>query len=195
MILISCTEPCKNNSNIGSLKNSAGNNLNSKNNSNNNNNIDDEEFKIVPPANPQLESWICPENWKKVYHNEIKDKNGNSFFWCEPPLLPRIEFGNYITPINNNNDNNRDICLTEIDGTFPVLGKSECQPLGDDCPLDKWPAIPEEITGNQIYVSSDSNENGTGSKDSPFLNINQQFKQLSQEILLLLEKVIIMNLL
>ena len=99
LLLSNCTDNCEkqNNNNLNTKNNNEiSNNLNNKNNATNNKN-NDFSFNIEKPSLPKLKSWVCPEGWEKIYHDKIKDENNNLFYWCEPPLIPKLETSNYIT--------------------------------------------------------------------------------------------------
>ena len=128
-----------------------------------------------------LSSWDCPENWAAVEHEEFTDKDGNPFFWCQPPPLPRLKVNEYITPLmDGESEDNIPVCEPAVDGTYPVLGKSDCQPFGTPCPDGEWPEVPGDLStfGNIIYVKAhtegnDNNVNDSGNNE----NINNQNAQ------------------
>ena len=173
----------ENNKNTNNLNNDV-NGINKENNtneniSNNENaNLNSNELNldfeleipdVVEPAPVQLESWTCPEGWISVESNDVKDKNDNIFSWCEPVPLPRLKVGDYITKLEEGEEEgDRPICDPEADGNYPVLGKVDCQPLGNACPQADWPELPENLTGSKIYVLATGGEEADGSKDNPF---------------------------
>ena len=134
------------------------------------------EFLVEEPAQPAepaapapagLQSWTCPADWVAVDHQTL------GFSWCEPPPLPRLRLGTYITPmIEGEQNGDRPVCEPEVDGTFPVLGRDTCQPLGDPCPAGDWPEIPPEVTGNRVYVLAGA-VNGDGTQGAPFGTIGE----------------------
>jgi len=134
------------------------------------------DFSIEEPAPPavpaapepvQLQSWDCPADWTAVEHDEL------GFSWCRPPPPPRLRLGTYITPmVEGEQDGDRPVCEPEIDGTFPLLGRDTCQPLGDPCPAGEWPEIPPEVTGNRIYVLAGA-VNGDGTPAAPFGTVGE----------------------
>jgi len=133
----------------------------------------------VPPAPVNLESWTCPSGWTAVQHATITDSAGDPFSWCEPPdmpVVPRLKLGTYVTPLSpGEQDGDRPVCEPEIDGTFPMYGHGDCQPLGDPCPAGDWPDIPAEVTGARIYVLAGSS--GSGTQASPFGTVSEAVAQ------------------
>jgi hypothetical protein len=129
----------------------------------------------APPAEPaapqpvRLRSWQCPPGWLAVAHSEVLDENGDPFSWCQPPPLPRLSVGGYITPQKDGEvDGDRPVCEPEADGSFPVVGQADCRPLGDACPAGDWPDVP----GNRIFVLAGA-AGGDGSQAAPFGTISE----------------------
>ena len=124
------------------------------------------------PAAPRevgLRSWQCPAGWLAVAHGQVLDEDGNPFSWCQPPPLPRLSVGAYITPQKDGEvDGDRPVCEPEVDGSFPVVGQADCRPLGDACPAGDWPDVP----GNRIYVLAGA-AGGNGSQAAPFGTISE----------------------
>jgi len=135
----------------------------------------DPAFEIAPPAlpeGPRFRSWDCPTNWSRVEHDRLLDEDGNPFSWCEPPPVPRLRLGEYITPLQDGEqESERPICDPETDGTFPLLGHTGCQPLGDPCPAGDWPEIPADLPGDRVYVKADAAAGGDGSRAAPFATV------------------------
>ena len=131
------------------------------------------------PAPVHLESWTCPAGWTSVAHATLTDAAGDPFSWCEPPpvpVIPRLKLGTYVTPLSpGEQDGDRAVCEPEVDGTFPMYGHADCQPLGDPCPAGDWPDIPAEVTGARIYVLAGSSGNGT--QASPYGTITEAVGQ------------------
>jgi len=126
----------------------------------------------VEPAAPvpvRLHSWQCPAGWLAVAHPEVLDENGDPFSWCEPPPLPRLSVGGYITPLKDGEvDGDRPVCEPEVDQSYPVVGQADCRPLGDACPAGDWPDVP----GNCLYVLAGAT-GGNGSQAAPFGTISE----------------------
>ena len=129
----------------------------------------------APPAEPaapepvRLRSWQCPAGWLATAHAEELDENGDPFSWCEPPPLPRLSVGGYITPLKDGEiDGDRPVCEPLVDGTYPLLGHADCRPLGDACPAGDWPDVP----GNPVYVLAGA-AGGDGSQAAPFGTISE----------------------
>ena len=146
---------------------------NNKNSNNNKNNELVYSFNIDTPLKVKFKSWQCPNGWVKIYHSELKNANNDAFFWCEPESVPILKLDDYLTIIDD--DENIDelkIANPADNGTFPVLGNPEPQPLGDTCGEDIWPNISPDNPAQTIYVYSDSSQNGTGTIENPYNNIN-----------------------
>jgi parallel beta helix pectate lyase-like protein len=125
------------------------------------------------PEPVQLNSWTCPANWVAVEHESLLDADSNPFSWCQPPSLPRLKLGPYTTALRDGEqEGDREICEPEIDGTYPLLGHSTCQPLGVACPAGDWPDIPPELSGNRIFVKAGS-PGGDGSQAAPYATISE----------------------
>jgi hypothetical protein len=129
----------------------------------------------APPAEPaapvpvRLHCWQCPAGWLAVAHPEVLDENGDPFSWCEPPPLPRLSVGGYLTPLKDGEvDGDRPVCEPEVDQSYPVVGQADCQPLGDACPAGDWPDVP----GNSLYVLAGAT-GGNGSQAAPFGTISE----------------------
>lgn len=123
------------------------------------------------PARPRLRSWACPDRWIEVAHERIEDQDGSPFSWCKPPPIPRLRSGEYVTPLEEGeSEGERQICDPSVDGSFPIVGYAECQPLGDPCPSGVWPEVPPEVLGERVYVLAGA-EGGNGAEMSPFGSI------------------------
>jgi len=139
-------------------------------------NPDDIDRPVQPylpqePQKPVLVSWSCPEDWECVEHGTLLDDSGSPLCWCRPPPLPRLKLGEYTTPLREGEQaGERPICDPAAEGSFPVLGQTDCQSLGNQCPGGQWPDIPPEVGGTRIYVISGAS-GGDGSIDAPFASI------------------------
>jgi hypothetical protein len=121
----------------------------------------------APPDPPQLRSWECPEGWLPVEHETLTDMDGAPFSWCEPAPIPRLRFGVYTTPLEDGEaEGDRPICEPAVDGTYPVVGFAECQPLGDPCTDGTFAEIPPEVTGARWYVLAGATD-GDGTEVRP----------------------------
>lgn len=124
------------------------------------------------PADPQpvrLRSWECPPGWLAVVHGELLDESGDPFSWCQPPPLPRLSTGGYLTPLKDvEADGDRPVCEPLVDGTCPVVGQAGCRPLGDACPAGDWPDVP----GDPVYALAGA-AGGDGSQAAPFGTISE----------------------
>ena len=134
-------------------------------------------FTIALPTPPEpvcLRSWVCPAGWRAVPHDYLLDESGNRFSWCEPPQLPRLKSGGYVTSLAEDElEGDRPVCDPAVDGAFPVLGSPECQPIGDPCPAGVWPEIPDDVTGHRIHVRAGSPAGGDGTRDAPIATIGE----------------------
>jgi len=127
-----------------------------------------------PPAPVRLKSWACAEGWVPVAHESLLDEDGDPFSWCEPVPPPRLRAGDYLTPLEDGEqEGDRPVCDPALDGTFPVLGFSECRPLGDPCPAGDGPEIPAEVPGNRIHVRDGAAPGGDGTPQAPFATIGE----------------------
>jgi hypothetical protein len=127
-----------------------------------------------PPAVPELPrlvSWTCAEGWRSVVHEEALDETGEPFSWCEPAPIPRLRAGDHLTALEDGEgEGERPICDPAVDGTYPVVGHANCQPLGDACPDGDFPDVPASVTGRRIYVL-DGAVGGDGSEGAPWATI------------------------
>jgi len=132
----------------------------------------------VEPEAPEavaLTSWTCPQDWSAVSHDSLLDDAEDPFSWCEPPALPRLTLADgYITPLEQGEqEGDRPVCDPAVAGTYPVLGRADCQRLGDPCPQGgEWPQIPGEIEGARIHVRQGAT-GGDGSQGLPYGSINE----------------------
>ena len=193
IFFINCQNKCENsnksNINTNNNPNNKTNNSSEINNSFSNNMQDNIYFGIKKPEEPRLKSWLCPENWQKVSHNDVKDENNNLFSWCEPPTIPRLMLDDYITPLKPGEvENDFQVCDTATNGTFPLVGKSECQTLGSICPEDEYSFPDGNITNDYIYVSNSFVENGEGTIDSPFSKIMKAIESANSGDIILVGK-------
>ena len=111
---------------------------------------------------PRMQDWDCPSGWNSVPAFVDEDGVENvpegmaQYTICEPPELPES-------------------CP---EGFMPQLGSSDCVHIGDPCPVGDFPTVPNEITGDRIYVKAGS-LGGDGDIASPFGNINDALASAS----------------
>lgn len=131
------------------------------------------EKSITPkaPTPVKLKSWSCDD--ESIFNK----REFESFTYCEPPVPPRLKVDDYITPIHDDNYENTNLCEPQLDGTFPLYGKKECQPIGDPCPEETFPIAIDNLIGDVKYVLSDTDNSGDGTKENPFNTINSALEQ------------------
>ena len=180
ILLVSCNGKKSNDNNEVNIgNNNINNNLsenilnNSQHNNSNNSHINNNfTIDVTDPIPPKLKSWTCLEGWEKVVHDGVTDESGDLFSWCEPNV-PRLKSSDYITPLRNGEiEGERPVCDPGLDGTFPLIGKTTCQPIGTTCNENGWPTLPEDTNAeNVIYVNANAESEGNGSLETPYKTI------------------------
>jgi hypothetical protein len=140
----------------------------------------DADWEVAPPSEPErtpdlprLRSWECRDGWQPVASENVLDETGAPFTWCEPLPIPRLSLDGSVTPLEEGEaEGERPTCDPAVDGTYPIVGFSECQPLGDPCPEGPFPAIPAEVTGARWYVLAGAT-GGDGSEGAPYGTISE----------------------
>lgn len=135
--------------------------------------LPDQPALPADPAPVHLVSWECPAGWSAVAHPTESDADGQPMFHCEPPPLPRLQDGGYLTPLHEGEqEGERPVCAPGEDGTYPVLGHATCQPLGELCPAGDFAAVPADVPGGRVYALAGAT-GGDGSQAAPFGSVTE----------------------
>lgn len=103
----------------------------------------DKEYQACEPG--PLTNWQCPVGWDERI---MLQGTPQQYSICEPPTIASN------CPL----------------GTMPVLGSTQCEPLGDTCPSGDYP---ENLPGGVpvVYVKAGAPGGGTGTINSPYSNL------------------------